>query len=450
MQKKECIQGKDNCIIGMRLSKTVVICLVISLFLSACTGLKTPEELIGPPQMNMEQKILEDTVRRFLPSNGELITAQEKSVSMTDPVVQTTITKNGDRDVVALYRDKSSRRIGIVILRQYQDLWSKIMDVSLDAYEISDYHILDLNSDGKNEIIIGYFSTSTPFKSLTIFSDIGGSIQKIYQTEYLGFDVGSDSEKGRYIALSTVGSGGRNNRFILMDFSKDRELETSEFEYAENIDIYRITYGKLNEQYSGFFLDMYVDESSGKTDVLSRGDEGLQSILMKLSLPEVRQQIPFASTDINADGMIELVSNRVLPQDDGSTNIILNSYININDQNAYVPLMDVVEDHYNNIKVTLPPLSVWGIENRFFVIASKNRLLLSFQEDDRRSDLVEVVLRSIQDGYDENYTLISERSNMFLLGKKYSVRDLHEADRTVYEGYYEAVGSLAEIVRFME
>ena len=74
-----------------------VLLIITSLILSGCSGLKTPEELIGPPETNLEKKMTEDTIRRFLPANSEIITPQEKSVLSTEAVYKADISGEGDR-----------------------------------------------------------------------------------------------------------------------------------------------------------------------------------------------------------------------------------------------------------------------------------------------------------------------------------------------------------------
>lgn len=429
-----------------------VLLIITSLILSGCSGLKTPEELIGPPETNLEKKMTEDTIRRFLPANSEIITPQEKSVLSTEAVYKADISGEGDREIVALYRDKASRKIGIVGIKKAGDIWSKIIDISLDAFEIADYYIVDLDSDGKSEILIGYFSTNTPFKSMTVLGNNNGNISKIYETEYLGFNITAENNGMHNIVFSTIGQGGKNNKFVIMDYSEGKVRKVDEYVYSEDIDIYKISYGSVNNEIEGFYLDMYVDESTGKTDILGKNKEGLYSILKEIGVAEIIQSIPIASVDINNDGTIELVKNSFMAQQNESAMVILNQYLSINNKNNVIPLMDIVEDHYNNIRITLPPLENWDLENNIFVNSEKDEIKLYFESQESQAPyaFMEVKISPISEGYDGEYTLIAERGNYFILGQKFELDQLSSIEKAKYDSFFDSIGNLLEIVKVIE
>ena len=122
---------------------TLLLFSLAFLYLSvACDGLKTPEELIYPPEINLERKMIEDTVRRFLPTNSEIIFPKDKQSLRSEPYSNgARVINNIDEEVIALYRDKTSRKLGILSIRRSGETWSKVLDMQLDAFEIADYHI---------------------------------------------------------------------------------------------------------------------------------------------------------------------------------------------------------------------------------------------------------------------------------------------------------------------
>ena len=431
---------------------SILLSLLSLVLLSGCSGLKTPEELIGPPEVSLERKIIEDTIRKFLPANAEIITPQDNGESNSAAAKGTRIIGEDSEEVITLYRDKVSRKVGILSIKRNGNLWSKLLDMPIDAFEVADYNIVDLDGDGKNEILIGYFSVNSPFKSMMVLGYRGGIMSKVYETEYLGFNIGESQDGGRSIAFSTVGSEGRNNKFIIMDYENGSIKKSDEFVYPENIDIYKITYGSINDEEKGFYLDMYVDESTGKSDILGRNEEGLYSIIKKTKMPEIVQDIPMASTDINNDGNIELVQNRLLKQENESAAVILNEYISINNKEEFVYLVNILEDHYNNIKIILPPLKDWGIEDSVQVKSEKDMLSIKYYSQEQKSyhKFLEIKIIPLAEKFDNSYSLIMERGNTLIIGKKIQMTDMSYLERVKLDDFFGSIGVLAEIVKVIE
>lgn len=433
----------------------ISLCILISasiFLLNGCTGLKTPEELIGPPETNLEKKITDETIRKFLPANSEIIMPQEKNGLSIGAIDQTMISEDNEDEIIALYRDKSSRKIGVIGIKKLGDIWSKIIDISLDAFEIADYYVVDLDSDGKSEILIGYFSSNTPFKTMIILGDSEGEFKHVYETEYLGFNIYTENNQSHNIAFSTIGADGKNNKFVIVNYIDGEIHKLEEYLYPEGIDIYRISYSKINDQAEGFYLDMYVNESIGKTDILGRVAGQLSSVLEKLGIGEITQSIPVASVDINNDGKIELIKNKFLPQENESIMVILNEYLAINNDNKLIPVMDIVEDHYNNIRISLPPLRTWELENHILVNSKKDAIKLYFEsfETGEQHLLLEVKISPISEGYDGDYTLVAERGNYFILGKKLVLGGLSNGEKNKYGNFFDSIGNLLEIIKIIE
>lgn len=433
---------------------TLLLFSLAFLYLSvACDGLKTPEELIYPPEINLERKMIEDTVRRFLPTNSEIIFPKDKQSLRSEPYSNgARVINNIDEEVIALYRDKTSRKLGILSIRRNGETWSKVLDMQLDAFEIADYHIVDLDGDGENEIILGYFSIKDSFKYMMVLAYEDNAISKIYETEYLGFNISNGEIGARDIAFSTMGNDSRNNRFSIINYKNGKISKEEDYIYPENIDIYKISYGKINDELEGYYLDMYVDESTGKTDILSKGKDGLYSLLKDIEVNEISQAIPVASLDINNDGKIELVENKLLQQEDESIIIVQNEYKSISNNKDLVPIVNIIEDHYNNIKIILPPLAKWGIEDRINVNSEKDKINISYYspEEKRFYKFLEIKIIGIDQDFENSYSLIMERGDSYIVGKKFEIENMPYVERIRLDDFFSSIGVLAEIIKVIE
>ena len=51
-----------------------MITVLLAVSLSGCTRISTPEELLEPPELNLDKKAMKDAMEKFLPENSVLTT----------------------------------------------------------------------------------------------------------------------------------------------------------------------------------------------------------------------------------------------------------------------------------------------------------------------------------------------------------------------------------------
>ncbi|MGB5823261.1 MAG: hypothetical protein WBH44_04250, partial [Proteocatella sp.] len=239
--------------------------LIFLIILSGCGGLKTPEELIQPPELNVEKKKLNDALLNYLPQNADLIVLPyAKGLKHESSLINKNIDKDDEREVVALYRDKNTRKIGLIVLDKKKEIWTKKTDIKLDAFEISDYKVMDVNNDGLDEIIIGYYGITNPYKEINIYKQEEGILKVIFKERYLAMDVlDADEDSIQDIIISDFGDTEKNNRVSVLNVFGENVVKVSEIIYPNENEVYSIAFGKVNEKTKAFYVDMYVNQTYG-------------------------------------------------------------------------------------------------------------------------------------------------------------------------------------------
>lgn len=422
------------------------------LILVGCEGLKTPEELIGPPEIDVEKKMISDIIRRFLPVNSEiLIIPQGRNTFSTEPMVRSNIDTDEEEEIVALYRDKNMRKIGMLVIDEKAGVWSNALELKIDAFEVSDYAVIDLNGDGKSEILFGYFSVSDPYKELMIFGDIEGKLRKIYETKYLALDLNNTNQNDEVeIALSTIGNSDNNNKLVLLNYREELIQKVGELVYAEDAEIYKIFYSNINRSNKAYFIDMYTKEGIGKSDLVSYSNQDLFSLLRKNGIAEIVQEIPTTSSDTDGDGVTELIANKILEQNEGVTRLVLRSCYNFNINKELELQSKEYEDYELGIAVVLQ----YFIDNKISVAKMDEHLRFYYfsEKEDKKIEFLDIVKTDAVSAneYRLTHTLIDERNDQVILAKLSSSDELKGAEKNQFEKLYQSLHDMKDIIRFIE
>lgn len=430
----------------------ISICFVALLFLSGCDGLKTPEELIGPPEVDVNKKQINDIIQGFLPTDAELLVIpQGRNSRNPDSVYRSNFDADEEEEIIALYRDKNERKIGVLVIDQSSGIWSKVFELNIEAFEISDYAVTDLNNDGMNEIILGYFSINDPYKELIVIGRNGTGLQKIYELKYQAIDLNNKTKDNEtVIAVSTEGSSGNNNKFTVLKYKEDMIQKSGELIYPENVEIYKILYDKINESQKAYFVDMYVNEGTGKTDVISFSENELFSLIKKNNLAEIIQEIPRESSDINGDGIIEVIRNRIIEENKGVASLVLSLCYNINKSGELNLLNKMYVDYESNVEVSLPVVTDAEIIAK--KIGEHFKLFYHSKKLDRNIEMLDIVRtdsRSIEE-YSKEYLQVIERYDEIILAKLTDNTILEGAEKKEFEKLYDIMKKPSEIIRFVE
>lgn len=423
----------------------------VPVFLGGCQGLKTPEELIGPPEVNVEKKYLKDTILEFIPDNSELLNLpQGRGANDIDSVMGVNLRDSSEGEIVAVYRGKTDRKIGILILSKEEHIWKRAFELRLDALELSDYLLVDLDGDETKEILLGYFRSSDSVKELLIIGSDQKEIKKLFETQYLALDISRVSED-HYVDLA-ISSGGsnNNNKFQIVNYKSGMIQIVGELIYPENNEIYKISYANINVGQKAYFLDMYVDNSTGRTDIVALKDQALISLVRKNDVKELTQEVPTESRDINGDGIVEAIQNRIVEKKDDMPILIRNSSYNINLNEELILGMESYESFEDNIRISLPPIAYDAIA----VKKSPNGVICSYISQSLGIRIPFLEVRAVDnleiEDYGFEYTQVDERYGRTILAKLVDTEMLEGAEQNEFDKIFRSLQNFPDHISFIE
>lgn len=424
--------------------KKKILCIMGLIFMifvfAGCEGLKTPEELIQPPELNIEKKKLNDALLSFLPQNSDLIVLPyAKGVKNESSIINKDIDSDSEEEAIALYRDKNTRKIGLIVLDNNDGVWAKKTDIKLDAFEISDYKIIDLDNDGMDEIIVGYYGIANPYKEINIYKQENNSLVSIFKESYLAMEVlDADDDGVQDIAISDFGNTEKNNRLSVLNIVSGSVVKVSEIIYPKENEVYSITFGKINQKLKGFFVDMYVNQNYGQTDVLVYENKELSSIIRGSEIEDIIQNTPIKSADIDDDGIIEVAKMQFIDKYDveNASNSYVKNYYKISDNMELELVSQLYEDTNLNINITFPI----SFKDNFFIEKESDGsgIWIYYSPKDKVGGEPFMVVKKVDKSKLESllgeYQLISEVDNMAIIAKLIEVpQNLSSKDRKIYE-----------------
>ena len=407
---------------------------------SGCEGLKTPEELIQPPELNLEKKELNDALLSFLPQNSDLIVLPySKGVKNESSIINKDIDSDSQDEAIALYRDKNTRKLGLIVLDKLNEVWVKKIDIKLDAFEIADYKVLDLDNDGMDEIIIGYYGISNPYKEINIYKQEKNTLVSIFKESYLAMEIlDADDDGIQDIAISDFGDTDKNNRLSILNIIDGKVTKVSEIIYPNENEVYSITFGKINNNMKGFFVDMYVNQTYGQTDVLTYKDKKLVSVISNSEIGPIIQNTPVKSADIDDDGIIEVAKMQFIDKHniESSSNSYVKNYYKISEDINLELVSQIYEDTNLGINITFPI----SFKDNFFIEkeADGSGIWIYYSQKDKMSGIPFMLVKKVDKSKLESllgeYQLISEMEDSAIIAKNIEVPyDLSSKDRRTYE-----------------
>lgn len=432
----------------------IVGILLMMIIFSGCEGLKTPEELIQPPELNVEKKELNDALLSFLPQNSDLIVLPyAKGIKNDSSIINKDIDSDSQEEAIALYRDKNTRKLGLIVLDKLNEVWVKKIDIKLEAFEISDYKVLDLDNDGMDEIIIGYYGITNPYKEINIYKQEKNTLVSIFTESYLAMEVlDADDDGIQDIAISDFGDTDKNNRLSILNVTDGNVIKVSEMIYPNENEVYSIAFGKINDETKGFFVDMYVNQTYGQTDVLTYKDKELLSVIKDSKIGPIIQNTPIKSADIDDDGIIEVAKMQFIDKHDieSSSNSYVKNYYKISEDNNLQLVSQLYEDTNLGINIAFPI----SFKDNFFIEKETDGsgIWIYYSQKDKTGGIPFMLVKKVDKSKLESllgeYQLISEVEDTAIIAKTIEVPDnLSSIDRKAYEKMQSDAKDLTLIIK---
>lgn len=444
--------------------------------LVGCADIATPDELLVQPAISLEKKAMLDAIESFLPDNAIIVTlTQDDRTEMRESLAREDMDSENDRGYVESFsrvdidsdgsfeliffcKDKKTKVVNGMILREINGSWSKLQDLVLNADDILRYHIIDLDADGNQEIVIGFYSGDIMDidRNLKIFSLYDGVMQEVLRTNYDVMDIGDLEDDGvQEIALVTPKKEQFKNEIRLMQFKGRKVTEIDSKWFEEFQQPFAVRIGRLDEKNRAIFVDSYAAEYTGETDIFFVRDKKLKRIQELYPIILEPKAFPVDSEDIDKDGIIEVVQTVPLPSNQAEeireTGRYAVNYFKLQEdgKKEFVRQMYFSEDFGIIFDV---PFDFAGYYDMTF---SENltRMECSYYTKEQKYGLFELVLIHKIEWSDKKdmYQFIDERGEHILAGRVYDRSEyLFGSEKKRYEMMREEVVNLTSVIRPLE
>lgn len=297
------------------------ICIKINFFLmvivsllvmTSCVKIYTPEELVKAPELNIENKEIKDALAQIIPQDAVLYSISNFNKLTNSALLQgksfflQDFDNDGTKDVIALYKNSKMQSFGVIILKKYGGLWVKEKEIKLNSIEILDFDIVDIDDDGLDEMIIGYIDESEK-RIISIFHAEKSGLKEIFKSEYYSFTFSNIGAQNKlFLLISNFGSEPLTNKVKVFQFTENSFRKIDELIYPKGYNPYNVQVGKIDQNHFGIFVDLFVYESYGQSDVLMLKEGKLKSISSGTNNISTTQDTPIVCSDIDGDGIIEV------------------------------------------------------------------------------------------------------------------------------------------------
>ena len=304
----------------------VLLAAVLALSCCGCTKLKViaePEDLYTLPRLPDEYTGLENSINDILGDGGEY--SAPTSGTNIQPVQLVDLDGDGQEEALAFIRKSADeRQQKIYIFSAVDNSYEQYAVIEGSAASISTVEYLDLNQDGRLELVVGW-RVSTELQALSVYAVDGVNqpvelLRTVY-VKYAAADLNGDGNQ-EIVALHTDTQGNsvadyygwRSGELVFLSSAK---LSMTMAELS------RIEEGKLTDGSSALFVCGVDDSSVAILDILNVRDTELTNITLSAVTgvsSEIFHYLSIYPTDINNDGVTEVpIPATSTTQDETST-----------------------------------------------------------------------------------------------------------------------------------
>lgn len=296
-----------------RYKKGIVLCLILSVFLTFCgceTLITTPDNLLSPPELSGEMRPINEALAKSVTEEYKL--CYPSGGNLRSPIVLEDVDGDGVKEAFAFYitDNGDGTNMHINFIKKTKKGWKSIADNIVTAGGIEKIEFSDISNDGQKEIIVGWEIFGSAQKELGIYSIMNGGLYERLMANYTNFvctDISGDKvpelllhyldteEERNTVSVYTLSPTGVSQT---AGCTLDNKVKTS----AEPI------VSKLSNGKAAIFID--EEKANGNiTEVLFMEDGELINPLLDKETGEnitTNRSANIASSDIDNDGTIEI------------------------------------------------------------------------------------------------------------------------------------------------
>ena len=345
----------------MKKIKPVLLAMAVALVFTGCTNIATPEELIEPPELNLEKQSMKEALEKFLPEDST-ITALPNLDGVDKEMAFSPIDLNddGQLEMIAFYKDKNTKLMGMLILSNKRDKWEKISDIKLNSFDILQFKVLDLDNDKNKEIVLGTYSDESISygKKLTILSFKDNKVNPILEMPYAGMALGDlDKDDSYEIAILYQNEEMIENRLRIMRVAGNKVSRIDEKIFPQGVDPYSIAIGNIYDDEEVIFVDSFSGIYEGRTDIFFFKDKKIKDIEDYKGFKLSDKSFPVQTKDVDSDGIMEVGIPFSPPDNDQLYDPLkpwVKSYYKINKDSTMSLVKQIYEDYKMSFLFEIP------------------------------------------------------------------------------------------------
>ncbi|WMJ80483.1 VCBS repeat-containing protein [Clostridium sp. MB40-C1] len=292
--------------------KDIGLILLSFIFFSGCSVMRSPVELIGKPKVT-SKKIKEDYILSEILSKEETLTLALSQKEM-ESIRSVDLDKDGKDELIVLFKEnkevfRGENKYGIIILKQLNGKWHEINRIYQKAYGVDLVECKDVTGDKKPDIIVGWNMNKEDEKLLNVYSWSEGYFHFVYKDVY------------KEIGIDDLDSDGKNELILLKKVAKTDAISVEVFKYfnekINNVDKFIIRnknyyntmkIGNVINNNKGIFIDFDMGTLLSYTDLLVMKNNKLVDVFKNESLdkPKTLKRSFIKSKDVNNDGIVEI------------------------------------------------------------------------------------------------------------------------------------------------
>ena len=345
----------------MKKIKPVLLAMAVALVFTGCTNIATPEELIEPPELNLEKQSMKEALEKFLPEDSTT-TALPNLDGVDKEMAFSSIDLNddGQLEMIAFYKDKNTKLMGMLILSNKRDKWEKISDIKLNSFDILQFKVLDLDNDKNKEIVLGTYSDESISygKKLTILSFKDNKVNPILEMPYAGMALGDlDKDDSYEIAILYQNEEMIENRLRMMRVAGNKVSKIDEKIFPQGVDPYSIAIGNIYDDEEVIFVDSFSGIYEGRTDIFFFKDKKIKDIEDYKGFKLSDKSFPVQTKDVDSDGIMEVGIPFSPPDNDQLYDPLkpwVKSYYKINKDSTMSLVKQIYEDYKMSFLFEIP------------------------------------------------------------------------------------------------
>lgn len=289
-------------------------------------GFRPIDSLMGPPKLegeNLEiQLAFEESVEKGYKLKSPIVGDYRSAYIFKD------LDSDGQNEVIVFYSTETAVDIiRMNVLKKIDGAWKSVADYESSHSEIHRVNFSDLNNDKKKEIIVGWSvyqnELSRNLNVYKIFDTDEIQIVNIFDSTYSEFDVldvNGDSKQDIIIFDTDKRTEDSTYNLFMVNYSEDKFELADAFPLDSSItSIKSVKYDFDSYNHSRrIFVDGYKTDSSLITDCI-RYDQEL-NCFERLSIDDVTvssvssRNINILCSDIDSDGIIEIPVIKSIPK----------------------------------------------------------------------------------------------------------------------------------------